>query len=85
MSVEAEPTITLTRNDDGWWTARNHEVGVSSQGATRDDALDNLDEAVALHRGEIGEQVEDQDEALRRLGIDPDGVDGDRERPDVLE
>lgn len=41
-------TITLSENDDGWWTAVDEETGVASQGATRGEALDNLDEAVAL-------------------------------------
>lgn len=85
MSIEAEPTITLTENDDGWWTARNVKIGVSSQGKTREEALENLDEAVALHTGEIGEPVEDHDAALRELGIDPEEIDGDRERPDFIE
>lgn len=45
MSV-TKPTITLTENDDGWWTARNLDVGVTTQGRTREEALENLDEAV---------------------------------------
>lgn len=84
MSIEAEPTITLTENDDGWWTARNVVVGVSSQGQTREEALDNLDEAVGLHTGEIGEPVEDHDEALRELGIDPEEIDGNRDLPEFM-
>ena len=47
MSVETEPTITLFENEDGWWTARNVKVGVTTQGRTREEALKNLDEAVA--------------------------------------
>ena len=41
-------TITLTEEDDGWWVAVDEESGVASQGATRSEALDNLDEAVQL-------------------------------------
>ena len=41
-------TITLSEEDDGWWVAVDEESGVASQGATRSDALDNLDEAVQL-------------------------------------
>ena len=62
--------IRLTENPDGWWTARDLGVGVSSQGETRTAALENLDEAVALHEGDIGEPVTDDD--LREWGIDPE-------------
>jgi len=81
-----EPTITLTEYEDGWWTARNVKVGVSSQGPTKQEALENLDEAVALHKGEIGEEVseDEQEEVLRDLGIDPDELDGDRELPEFM-
>ena len=70
-------TITLTQADDGWWVARDEATGVASQGETRQDALDNLDEAVALHKGEIGESIdtwEEEKEALDDLGIDPEEV-----------
>ena len=85
MSTQ-QPTITLTENEDGWWTARNVKVGVSSQGPTKQEALENLDEAVALHKGEIGEEVseDEQEEVLRDLGIDPDELDGDRELPEFM-
>jgi len=64
--------------------ARDVETGVASQGKTRQAALENLDEAVALHRGEIGRPP--TDEELREMGIDPDdNVTGDQELPDVLE
>ena len=68
MSTGVEPTITLT--DEGeWWVAKDTETGVTSQGQTRRDALDNLDEALAGYRGE-GEEPSDED--LRDLGIDPE-------------
>lgn len=83
MSTGVEPTITLTKDGD-WWIARDTETGVTSQGETRKTALDNLDEAVALHNGEIGE--EPTDEELREAGIDPaDNVTGQQKPPDVLE
>lgn len=67
MSTGVEPTITLT--DEGeWWVARDTETGVTSQGRTREAALDNLDEALAGYRGEGEEPSEDD---LRELGIDP--------------
>ncbi|MFB6175996.1 MAG: type II toxin-antitoxin system HicB family antitoxin [Halobaculum sp.] len=62
---------------DGVWVATDVETGVASQGSTREAALANLDEAVALHRGETGESVDTPEEertVLRELGIDPDEV-----------
>lgn len=70
-------TITLTRADDGWWVARDEATGVASQGETRQDALANLDEAVALHTGEPGDTIEtwaQEREVLKNLDIDPDEV-----------
>ena len=46
--------ITLTLGESGdLWVARDEETGVASQGETRGEALDDLDEAVALYRDEI--------------------------------
>jgi predicted RNase H-like HicB family nuclease len=74
--------ITLSLGESGLWVARDEETGVASQGESRTDALDNLDEAVALYRGEIGR--EPTDEELRAVGIDPaENTSG--ELPDVLE
>jgi uroporphyrinogen-III synthase len=43
-----------------------------------------LDDAVALHRGEIGR--EPTEEELRELGIDPeDNTTGDTEPPEFME
>lgn len=75
MSVQRR--ITLTQ-EDGWWVAVDEsagEEGVASQGETRQEALENLDEAVALHEGG-GRPVTDTD--LREWGIDPE------DRPDDL-
>lgn len=75
--------IRLWREDD-WWLAKDIDTGVTTQGPSRETALDDLDEAVALHEGEIGR--EPTDEELRELGIDPaDNTTGDQEPPDVLE
>jgi predicted RNase H-like HicB family nuclease len=75
--------IRLWREDD-WWIAKDVESGVTTQGESRADALENLDDAVALHNGERGrEPTEDE---LREAGIDPeDNTTGDDEPPDVLE
>ncbi|WP_136718024.1 type II toxin-antitoxin system HicB family antitoxin [Halorientalis salina] len=76
-----EEEIRLWRADD-WWIATDVETGVTTQGKSRSAALENLDEAVALHEGEIGR--EPTDEELRELGIDPeDDASGD-ELPEVL-
>lgn len=72
------------RQDGASWVAEDVETGVVSQGESREAALENLDEAVALHKGEIGR--EPTDEELRDLGIDPeDNQTGDSAPPDVLE
>jgi predicted RNase H-like HicB family nuclease len=73
--------IHLVEEDDGSWSAIDGETGVASQGETRSEALDNLDEAVALHTGEIGEPVTDAD--LRDLGVDPDTVPDEPSEPDA--
>lgn len=61
-------TITLTREDE-WWVAKDEETDVVSQGKTRQDALENLDEALQGYHGE-GDPPTDED--LRDLGIDPE-------------
>ena len=73
--------IHLVENEDGRWSAVDEGVGVASQGETRSEALANLDEAVALHLGEIGNPVTDAD--LRDLGIDPDTVPDEPREPDL--
>lgn len=77
-----EGEIRLWR-EEGWWIAKDVETGVTTQGASRDEALANLDEAVALHNGEIGR--EPTDEELREFGIDAaENTTGEQEPPDVL-
>lgn len=85
MSVGRE--IRLIEDEEvGGWSAIDEETGVASQGETRQEALENLDEAVALHKGEIGEPVEDEEAFLRDLGIDPEEVDDaeGRELPEFM-
>jgi predicted RNase H-like HicB family nuclease len=70
--------------ENGWWVAKDVDTGVTTQGESRETALENLDEAVALHEGDIGR--EPSEEELRELGIDPDdNTTGDEEPPDVLD
>lgn len=61
-------TITLTREDE-WWVAKDEDTGVVSQGKNRQDALENLDEALQGYHGEGEPPSEDE---LRELGIDPE-------------
>jgi len=83
MSTTRE--IRLLEDEElGGWSAIDVETGVASQGETRQEALENLDEAVALHTGEAGEPVEDPDEFLQEAGIDPDAIDEERELPEFL-
>jgi predicted RNase H-like HicB family nuclease len=74
--------ISLIEEDDGGWSAIDEETGVASCGDTRQEALQMLDEAVALHNGEAGESVDTPDEeraVLQEMGIDPDEVESARE------
>ncbi|QIO25395.1 type II toxin-antitoxin system HicB family antitoxin [Haloarcula sp. JP-L23] len=75
--------IRLLENDDGWWTVRDVEAEVSSQGPTKTEALENLEEAVALAAGDIGRPPTDDE--LRELGVDPEEArSSDGDLPDVL-
>ncbi|MGQ4555944.1 type II toxin-antitoxin system HicB family antitoxin [Halobellus sp. GM3] len=77
-----EDEIRLWREDD-WWIAKDVETGVTTQGSSRAAALENLDDAVALHMGTDGR--EPTNEELREMGIDPeDNTTGDQTPPDVL-
>ncbi|WP_280536585.1 type II toxin-antitoxin system HicB family antitoxin [Halopenitus sp. POP-27] len=78
-----EDEIRLWREEDSW-VAKDVETGVTTQGNSRDAALANLDEAVALHRDEIGREPTEQE--LEAMGIDPeDNTTGDQSPPDVLQ
>ncbi|WP_049985764.1 type II toxin-antitoxin system HicB family antitoxin [Halobellus rufus] len=77
-----EDEIRLWREDE-WWIATDVETGVTTQGSSQRAALENLDDAVALQKGEAGR--EPTDEELREMGIDPkNNKTGNREPPDVL-
>ena len=64
--------------------ARSESTPEGSAGrALETISLENLDDAVALRRGDAGR--EPTDEELRAAGIDPESnVTGDRDPPDVL-
>jgi predicted RNase H-like HicB family nuclease len=76
--------IRLLENDDGWWTAIDEATGVASQGETREAALEDLDEAVALHQGD-GEPIEDEEAFLREVGVDPEGVEETEDHPEFTQ
>ena len=76
--------IRLVRNPDGQWTARDLDHEVSAQGASRDAALDALDDVVAALQGESGHEPTEAE--LRELGVDPEQArTQDDELPDVLD
>lgn len=80
--MAAGARIVLEREDD-WWIATDEETGVTSQGQSREGALENLDDAVSVYRGDSGRPP--TDEELREAGIDPsDNVTGEDVPPDVL-
>ena len=64
-------------------TARDIETGVASSGESKAEALAMLAEALALHEGG-GEPIEDEDEFLRSIGIDPGDIDEDESLPPWL-
>lgn len=72
--------VHLWREDETW-IAKDVETGVASQGDTREEALAMLDEAVALHEGDAGRPVTEED--LRELGIDPESVSQEPGEPDA--
>jgi len=78
-----EDEIRMWREGDSW-VITDIETGVTTQGDTREEALEMLDDAVALHRGEIGREPTEAE--LRELGIDPeDNTTGDTEPPEFME
>ncbi|WP_160063640.1 MULTISPECIES: type II toxin-antitoxin system HicB family antitoxin [Natrialbaceae] len=77
---EIRTRITLTEEDE-WWVATDEETGVTSQGGTRVEALENLDEAVELHKGDGREPT---NEELREIGINPENNKSGDTLPDAL-
>jgi len=75
--------ITLTQNDDGWWTARDERRGLTTQAETRSEALSTLDEVIDAVENDQGERPTDVE--LRAADIDPeDNTTGEGELPDIL-
>jgi len=81
--LDHEDEIRMWREGDGW-VITDVETGVTTQGETREHALEMLDEAVALHEGEVGR--EPTDEELKEMGIDPEDNDtGNEEPPEFMQ
>jgi len=76
--------ISLSLGESGeCWVARDEDTGVTSQGRTRQTALENLDTAVEGYHGAGSEPT---DEDLRELGIDPErNTSGSRTDSDIFE
>lgn len=74
--------VEFTYEDD-LVTARDIETGVASSGKSKAVALAMLAEALALHEGG-GDPIEDENQFLRDIGIDPDGIDEDESPPQWL-
>ncbi|MFB6296814.1 MAG: type II toxin-antitoxin system HicB family antitoxin [Halobacteriales archaeon] len=85
MSTDIEQEIRLRQRTNGEWVAIHEPTGVGARGETRSRALEELDEAVALHRGEGGEPIEDEEAFLRDLGIDPDEVEPTEDLPEFMQ
>lgn len=79
----AIPTrISLELSEDGEvWLVRDEETGVATEGETREQALEMLDDAVAAYTGNAGR--EPTPEELREMGVDPE-QNTSGELPDVL-
>ena len=80
---DRENEIRMWREED-MWVITDVETGVTTQGETREDALEMLDEAVALHKGEIGEPIEDEEAFMKELGIDPEEVEPTEQLPEFM-
>jgi hypothetical protein len=70
--------------EDGVWVITDVETGVTTQGNTRQSAIELLDQAVALHNSESGRGPTRKE--LKSFGITPEqNVTGETEPPDALE
>lgn len=76
--------IRLIEDGDGEWSAVDEESGVATRGETRQQALENLDEVLALQTGDGGEPIEDEEAYLREHGIDPEDLEDTRALPEFM-
>lgn len=77
---ERADEVHLWREDETW-IAKDLATDVASQGRTREEALELLDEAVALHRDEIGRPVRTGDRT--ESGIDAEAAPAEPRPPDA--
>jgi predicted RNase H-like HicB family nuclease len=49
--------ITITRSDE-WFVIRDEEAGITTQGETRAEAIENLADAIALQERDPGDDTE---------------------------
>jgi len=74
--------VRFTYEDD-LVTAIDAETGVAASGESRPEALSKLSEALELHAGG-GEPVEDEDEFLQSIGIEPESIPNEPDTPPWL-
>lgn len=68
--------ITLVKEPDAdWWVATDQATGTIRQGVSREAALEELARVLGLHTVD-GEPIEDDDDSLRDIGIDPEDIPG---------
>ena len=78
--------VRITYAEGVGYSARHVESGVASQGATEEEALVALAEALALHRRDDEDAESPDDEWFERHCLDPDDAEpGDSALPDFLQ
>jgi predicted RNase H-like HicB family nuclease len=80
---ERETGVEYTYEED-LVTAIDIETGIASSGESKAEALAMLSEALELHEGG-GEPIEDEEEFLRGVEIDPSEIDEDESPPPWLD
>lgn len=55
----ADPDEITVRRSDGYFVARDEETGVSSQGDSKEEALENLSEALSLYNESEDDSLDD--------------------------
>lgn len=70
--------------EDDLVTARDRETGVAASGETRPEALAMLAEALELHENDATDPLDNEDEVLREIGLNPDEISTAREQNDEL-
>jgi predicted RNase H-like HicB family nuclease len=74
----------IEAEDIDGWVSRDLETGVASQGDTKEEALSNLDEAVALYERDSEYDPAEERAFLEDMGLDPEEMKAAREENDEL-